>query len=293
MLSRTIIATALLAMLGGASASGQSNSLFRRGVAQRTPPSPAAPTGPAAQAQRPTEAAAGSSGAGSVTAGAPAGAPVEQRVTTESPLGLGIVTRPSSSSPNSPVHQSVNPTLEFVSPYAVVVPPPETVKVHDLVTIIVREDKSATSDSKLTTDKKWDFASDLTKFIRLNEQDKLVPQNFPEGTPAIDFNWKDKWEGTGKVERKDALVTRITAEVIDVKPNGNLVLEARKRIKIDEDEQIATLTGVCRSKDMTAQNTVLSTQVADVQINIEHSGAARDAARRGWLKRAADFLRPF
>ena len=88
-------------------------------------------------------------------------------------------------------------------------------------------------------------------------------------------------------------MTRIQARVIDVKPNGNLVLEARKRITVDEEDQIATLSGVCRSKDVTAQNSVLSTQVADLEISVSHTGAARDASRRGWAMRLFDLLRPF
>jgi len=185
-----------------------------------------------------------------------------------------------------------NEVLLATSLIAVEAPRPRQVRVHDQITVIIREEKRSTSDSDLKREKKWEIEAELKKWIRLNEQCKLVPQVFPAGNPAIDLTYDDKYEGKGKVGRKDSLVTRATATVIDVKPNGNLVLEAKKDIRVDEDRQIVTLTGVCRSEDVTPQNTVLSTQLADVRIDIQHSGPARDAARRGWLARIWDFIRP-
>lgn len=184
-----------------------------------------------------------------------------------------------------------NPTLLHTSLIAVEVPPPKRIQVNDLVTIIIREDKRATSDSKLQNDKKWQIDTALAKWFQLDLHDRLVTKQFPD-KPGVDFEYNDKYDTTGKVERQDSLTTRITANVIDVKPNGTLVLQARKTIKTDEDKQVMTLTGICRSEDVTAENTVLSTQLADAEIASENSGPARDAAKRGWIKRAFDWLAP-
>ncbi len=185
-----------------------------------------------------------------------------------------------------------NAVLLHASLIAVEAPKPRRIKVHDIVTVIVREEKRAKSDTDLKRDKKWDISAELKKWIRLTEDSKLVPQVFPAGNPAIALTYDDKYKGKGKVERKDSLVTRISAVVLDVKPNGTLVLQARKEIKIDEDRQRVTLTGICRAEDVSAQNTILSTQLADATIDIQHAGPARDAARRGWLAKLWDVIRP-
>lgn len=176
---------------------------------------------------------------------------------------------------------------------AVQVPKPRRFKVNDLITVIVREDKRSQSDAKIKSEKKWELDSELAKWIRLDVHDHLVPQTFPNGTPAVEFDWEDKYNGEGKNERKDSLTTRITATIIDVKPNGTLVLEDIKTIKTDEDVQILRLTGTCRSEDVTPANTVLSTQLAHAKIETEHSGPSRDASKRGWLKQILDFVNPF
>ncbi len=186
-----------------------------------------------------------------------------------------------------------NEVLLAASPIAVAPPDPEQIEVERLITIIVRESKTATSDSKLESKKDWSLDTALEKWIRYSDSDGIVPAKFTAGTPAVRFEHKDDYGTNGKYDRKDELTTRITARVIDVKPNGNLVLEARKSIRIDDEGYTITLTGVCRAEDVTPQNTVLSTQIADPEITVQHTGAVRDATRRGWAKRALDFLRPF
>lgn len=191
-----------------------------------------------------------------------------------------------------PYAESPNPVLLRMSPIAVAVPEPERIEVNDLITIIVRETKSSAIKTKLQSDKEWKLEAELKKWFRLDEGNHLVPQGFRGGIPGADFEFKSEYEGVGKVDRRDTLTMRITAKVIDVKPNGTLMLEAKKQVGIDEEQYITTLTGQCRSEDLTAQNTVLSTQIHDLKIDVQHTGAARDAARRGWLMRLFDFLRP-
>ena len=185
-----------------------------------------------------------------------------------------------------------NPNLLAVSPIAVAAPEAKKFKVHDLVTIIVRQTKETASDANLKSEKDWKLEAELAKWIQLSDKHGVVPATLPQGNPAVDFDFTNEYEGKGSQGRKDSLTTRITAEIIDVKPNGNLVIEATSRIKVDEGEQVMTLTGTCRSDDVSAQNTVLSTQLAQLTIESENTGAVRDATRRGWLMRAFDLLRP-
>lgn len=187
---------------------------------------------------------------------------------------------------------TANPVLLQHSLIAVEPPQPQEIRVNDLVTIIIREDKRSQTDSRLQSDKKWDLTGELAKWLRLDGEHNMIPQNFTQGTPGVDLTVDSKYSGQGRVDRRDTLILRITATVIDVKPNGNLALEAKKTIKTDDETQVITLTGVCRSADVTPQNTVLSTQIADAEIMVEHTGAARDASRRGWLMKMFDFLRP-
>jgi flagellar L-ring protein precursor FlgH len=266
----SVLATATLAALAmwPVAAAAQSNSLFRG----RT----AVPSGPA-RSPAPASAAPTSQPAGA----APAAAPEYARPAA----------RPAAADARTATKP--NAYLLRVSPLAVAAPEPEKIAVHELITIVVSESKTATSDAKLQSTKDWTLDSALKQWIRLSDEHGVVPASFEQGNPAVSFDYKNDYGGIGKYNRKDSLTTRITATVIDVKPNGNLVLAATKKIEIDEEGYTITLTGVCRSKDVGPQNTILSTQIAEPEIIVKHSGAVRDASKRGWLMRGLDLLRPF
>jgi len=72
-----------------------------------------------------------------------------------------------------------------------------------------------------------------------------------------------------------------------------LVLEARKRIQHDDEISTITLTGNCRKEDVTPENTVLSTQLADASVSVVNRGALRAASSRGWISKFLDWLKPF
>ena len=187
--------------------------------------------------------------------------------------------------------RSENPLLDETSFIAVPPPEPRTFALHDLVTIILIENKRFQTDAHTKTERKFDFDAALQAWIKFT-QCKLGAQDFIRGEPEIDFTSDSEIDNKGKLKRQDKLSYRIACEVIDVKPNGNLVLEARRRLYHDEEEIVATLTGVCRSGDVSPDNTVLSSKVADLDFNASHTGAMRDGTRRGWLTRMLDLLRP-
>jgi flagellar L-ring protein FlgH len=288
--TQTILITAILAY--SATAFGQSNSLFGR----RPSANPSRKSAPSAKAAPAADPDASDKNAADdrqpQTRLASNQQPQEPRGVAPASAG------PSIRLPYMPLRkpmigQPQNAALYAVSTIAVLPPEPEKIKPGDTVTIIIREIKTSTTDAKTDLKKDWQLQSQLAQWFRLDPRDRLVPQNFERaGKPGADFSFQNDWKGEGKVDRRDELTTRIQATVIDVKPNGNLVLEAKKNIGSDEERQVMTLTGTCRSRDVTAENTVLSTQIADLNIESKHTGAARDAARRGWLMRAFDWLRP-
>jgi hypothetical protein len=121
----------------------------------------------------------------------------------------------------------------------------------------------------------------------------LGAQTFPKGKPGFDWAYENEMKTKAKNDREDKFTTRIAARVIDVKPNGNLVLEANMVEQHDEEQLVMTLTGVCRSEDVTADNSVLSTQIAELTLIEKNEGAVRDATRRGWIPKLLDWVAPF
>lgn len=178
------------------------------------------------------------------------------------------------------------PALEETS--LVYIEPPEkrTYEKHDLITIVIDEVSSQTADHKLETKKQYDFTAALQKFPSLKA---LIDGELKTGdsNPVVEtgVTGDQNFKGEGKYDRSDRFKARIQAEVIDVKPNGTMVLEARKTITKDEEISTIVLSGVVRSEDVTTQNTVLSSQLADLIVSSTNEGEVKDANEKGLIPR--------
>ena len=178
-------------------------------------------------------------------------------------------------------------------------PEPRTFAIHDLVTIVIRESIRTDMDAKLDTSKEGSVNGKVNQFpsISLGELFReglgVVGPDPNGGGAQLDLEAKRDFKGDGKYSRSESMTTRVTARIIDVKPNGTLVLEARKNIKQDKEELTLVVTGTCRSEDITYDNTVLSTQLYDLRLNKQHKGELRGATRKGILTKVFEVLFDF
>jgi flagellar L-ring protein precursor FlgH len=185
-------------------------------------------------------------------------------------------------------------SIVSVSMYSVAEAPPRAFAPHDLITILVDESSEASSSQVLETEKRSDTNVRLNSFLDPVELLQLrLRTSDTTNLDIINATGDRQFEGEGDYQRRDEFTARITAEVIEVKPNGNLVLQASRRIKTDDEERLMLLTGVCRQEDITEQNTVLSSQIANFELVQENEGDVRKAARKGLLTRIFDAIFSF
>lgn len=166
-------------------------------------------------------------------------------------------------------------------------PKPKTYKTHDQVTIIIDENSRQSAKQTLDTKKDYSLEAALNEFPSLAAllDGQLQPGGTTGGIAAVGIEDKQKFKGEGTYDRTDKFSAKITATVIDVKPNGLLVVEARKTIQKDDEITTITLTGRCRSEDVTTSNTVLSSQLAELAIVSRNEGEVKEAGSKGWIPR--------
>jgi flagellar L-ring protein precursor FlgH len=178
-----------------------------------------------------------------------------------------------------------SPQLKEFSLTVVETPKPKTFAVHDLVTIVISENSKQTSKQTLDTKKDTTLQGNVNKFPDISKffTDGLIQNTQSSPVVGVDMTSKTNVKGDGKYTRDDSFTDRITAEVIDVKPNGRLVLEARRTVQKDEEIQTLVLSGDCRREDVTNANTVLSTQLLGLTLVVHNEGNVKDAADKGWI----------
>jgi flagellar L-ring protein FlgH len=166
-------------------------------------------------------------------------------------------------------------------------PEPRTFAVHDLVTIVVRESTENDTKATLETEKETKLDGGIDAFPKFQLEDILNGQlgasNFSKGKPQVGIDFKKEFEGDGTFKRKDTFTTRLTAKIIDIKPNGLLVLEARKHVQTDKETVSIVLTGTCRTEDVGGDNSILSTNLSDLRLTKNHEGEVKNATKKGLL----------
>jgi flagellar L-ring protein precursor FlgH len=185
--------------------------------------------------------------------------------------------------------------LEDVSLTFIAEPEVRTFQKHDIITIIIDEVSSQTSSQKLETEKESKSEVEINAMIDLLKLLELQVNTNPrlENRTLFDATASREFTGEGDYERSDRFSARITATVLEVKPNGSLVLEAYKRIAKDEEIQTLVIAGVARSDDITAQNTILSSQLANLSLAVENEGDVKRASEKGIITEFFDMLFAF
>ena len=78
----------------------------------------------------------------------------------------------------------------------------------------------------------------------------IFPAPQEQGDPRISGSLQSQYRTESEMELRDALTFRIAAAVVDIRPNGNLVIEARREIRINEEVWVQSLTGVVRRQSI-------------------------------------------
>ena len=189
--------------------------------------------------------------------------------------------------------QVMDPQLQAASFSAVLPAAPHNFAVHDLITVIIREQSSASSDSVLNTNKEDKVDGVVTGFPNFNLGELLNGQLHAGQTanlPKVGIDFKNNFSGNGQYERKDTLTTRLTARIVDIKPNGTLSIEARTFVQNDKEKLTIKVTGYCRPDDVLADNTILSTQLFDLNVAKTHEGELRQASKKGVITKVLETL---
>jgi flagellar L-ring protein FlgH len=195
--------------------------------------------------------------------------------------------------PQGPVYPGpvAVPRMRDYSWIHIEMPPPKVVKVHDIITVIVSENSEVTSDSRFERQRNAQLRAQLRQFIRLDDDLNLRPA--AKDSPTIDGQLRSQLQSNGLAKTREGIRYRIAATVVDVLPNGTLILEARKTIRTNEDLWEYALVGKIRGEDVLANNTVLSENIADLGITKTERGKVADSTKRGWFLRIYDALLPF
>jgi flagellar L-ring protein precursor FlgH len=153
--------------------------------------------------------------------------------------------------------------------------------IDDLITILIVESASGQNSAEISTNKKSEAGFDAGP-----------------GFGALDFiplfklkgKYESKHDGDGEVRQSGQVRAKITARVDSVRANGDLQVVGTRFVTVNGERQEIRITGVVRPRDITHDNTVLSTFVGEARVDYLGKGSVTDAERVGFWKRIVDWI---
>ena len=147
--------------------------------------------------------------------------------------------------------------------------------IGDSITVLIYETTAASASANTDTSRNTNIGGSVV--------DSGGPESRRLGLNS-DFN------GSGGVNRKGNLLASITARVVDIDESGELLVEGKQFIEMNEDKQTITLSGRLRQSDIGANNTVISTRLSDAKISYLAEGTLADQQKPGWITRLFNWI---
>lgn len=151
-------------------------------------------------------------------------------------------------------------------------------RVGDLVTVIFEESTNAKKDASTSISKDTQVGIGApSAFGR--------PITIGGNPLSANASANRSFDGEGAADQSNLFKGVLTATIVAVQPNGNMVIQGHKKLTLNRGDEYVTVTGVIRREDVQPGNTISSQRVANAQISYTGSGALADANRMGWLNR--------
>jgi flagellar L-ring protein FlgH len=144
---------------------------------------------------------------------------------------------------------------------------------HDLISVVVSENLNASTDGSVKNSRASNASSQVSALFGTlhpgNALQNLVNQNSSAGLNA-----------QGTTATNSSLSTTLGGQVIEVLPNGMLVIEAARQVEFSEQTQTIVLRGLVRPEDISQQNQVLSTAISSLELQVRGKGIITDYTHR-------------
>ena len=168
---------------------------------------------------------------------------------------------------------------------------PKASGIGDIITVLVDESTSLTSSQKSSREKSSNIANEVAQFL-------FSPAASRFGTkkgelPKTEITAQSSSEGGGIITNRQTLRSRASVIVVDVLPNGNFIVEGVRAVSFSGQRYFGKLRGIVRPYDISRNNTIPSSYIADAQIEYVSQGSLANAEKEGWLSRTLSKLNPF
>ncbi len=163
---------------------------------------------------------------------------------------------------------------------------------ESIITVLVDYRTVMLSEGSGESIKTGSYSAVLSDWLKFDGKD-LFPAPQRRGDPSVSGSLNSQLRAESEIEQRESLTFAMAVKVVDIRPNGNLVLEGRSEIQNNEEVWMVYLSGEVARQQIGPDCTVRDTALANRRIKKYEQGAVRDGYARGWLNQWYGKYKPF
>lgn len=165
--------------------------------------------------------------------------------------------------------------------------------IGDIVLIKIVETSSGTKKASTKTARDSSISGGVEALFGIEQWLANRNANFTPSATSLKAGLKNDFDGSGETKRDSNVTATLSARVVDTTMDGNLVIRGYREVRVNNETQFIILSGIVRPKDISQDNSILSSYIADARIDYSGTGVVGDKQQAGWLARGLDIIWPF
>jgi flagellar L-ring protein precursor FlgH len=170
---------------------------------------------------------------------------------------------------------------------------PRANNIGDILTVQINIADSANVDNTTSRSRTSSDQAGVANFLGLESQLNNILPNAVDPTNLLNADSTTSTTGTGQVQRAEAINLTVAAIVTQVLPNGNMVIQGRQEVRVNFEVRELVIAGIVRPQDITDDNTVQHTQIAEARISYGGRGQLTDVQQARYGQQLLDILMPY
>ena len=163
----------------------------------------------------------------------------------------------------------------------------------DVITIIINEKTEGKKKADTKAESKFNILAGIAHFFGVESKSWEANNQGLDAENMIQASTESKLDAKGETKREGFLKSRISAVIMEVLPNGLLRIEGTKIVSMNAEEEVMVISGLIRTRDVDATNTVESSRIANMRIDFYGKGSLGDVQEAGWGYRIIKAVWPF
>lgn len=165
--------------------------------------------------------------------------------------------------------------------------------IGDILLVKIVETSSGSKKASTKTERESTMSGGVASLFGLAQWVGERNRNYTPSTTSLQATLTNDFEGTGETTRDSNVTATLSARVVDVTMDGSLLIRGFREIRVNDETQHIILSGIVRTKDISQDNSILSSHIADARIEYSGTGVVSDKQHPGWFARAFDIIWPF